>query len=313
MRCRSDGRARTPDTSLIAATLAVVVGAMIVLSSVSCGAGEPAASAPSEEGKEMDVQAPRLAGELLICLWQHRQEVDIAPIVKELGFNTVWTDDDPYDGQAWEETHMYRALQAPGIKYVIPKVDRAAWGWTQEIALRHAKWVARLSLEHKEIIALYLNDFYDEIEDGHRTMEQWSEIIAAVKAVNPDLKLIVPHYPHRRNVERPYDFDHDAVIFNLWHHRDISRVEEHLTQAERQHADKPLFTGLYLNSGSGRGGGHWLTEEEFKGMLRLFVDHANAGKTAGVRIFCAYQLEQRPEYIEWAKEVLTGLSAPDEE
>jgi hypothetical protein len=287
----------------------VAIGAML-LSSVSCGAGEPAALPAPEEGKEMAVQAPRLGGELLICLWQHQQEVDIAPIVKQLGFNTVWTDDDPYDGQAWEETHMYRALQAPGIKYVIPKVDRAAWGWTQEIALRHAKWVAQLSLEHNEIIALYLNDFYDEIEDGHRTMEQWREIIAAAKAVNPDLKLIVPHYPHRGNVDRPFDFDHDAVIFNLWHHRDISRVQEHLSQAEHLHADKPLLTGLYLNSGSGRGGGHWLTEEEFKRMLRLFVEHANAGKTAGVRIFAAYQLEQRPEYIGWAKEVLKDLKPP---
>ena len=31
-----------------------------------------------------------------------------------------------------------------------------------------------------EIIGLYLNDFYDEIEEGYRTMDQWREIIAAV-------------------------------------------------------------------------------------------------------------------------------------
>ncbi len=218
-----------------------------------------------------------------------------------------WTDDEPYDGQAWEETHMYRALQVPGVEYVIAKVERIQWGQTHEGSIKHARWVAELALSHKEIVALYLNDFYDEIEEGRRTLDQWREIIAAAKEVNPDLAIIVPHYPHRGNVERAYDFDHDAVIFNLWHHGDISRVEEHLAQAERQHGDKPLLTGLYLNSGSGRGGGHWLTEEEFKGMLRLFVDHANAGKTAGVRIFCACQLEQRPEYVEWAKEVLKDL------
>jgi hypothetical protein len=200
---------------------------------------------------------------------------------------------------------MYRALEAPGIKYVIPKIERIQWGQTHEGSIKHARWIAELALTHPEIIALYLNDFYDEIEEGRRTPEQWREIIAAAKAVNRELKIIVPHYPHRGNEQRPYDFDHDAVIFNLWHHGDIAQVEEYLTQAEQQHAGKPLLAGLYLSSGSARG--RWLTEEEFKGMLRLFVDHANAGKTAGVRVFCACQLSQRPEYVGWAKEVLKDL------
>lgn len=288
------------------AVLTVIMGAVGVFAMSDAGApgGEP----PAEEVTTVSKGAPMLADEPLICLWQHEQEVDIAPLVKELGFNTVWTDDEPYDGQAWEETHMYRALQVPGIKYVIPKVERIQWGQTHEGSIKHARWVAELARSHKEIIALYLNDFYDEIEDGHRTMAQWREIIAAAKAVNPRLNIIVPHYPHRGNEQRPYDFDHDAVVFNLWHHRDIARVEDHLLQAERQHAGTPLLTGLYLNSGSRRG--RWLAEQEFKTMLRLFVDQANAGKTAGLRVFCACQLSQRPEYVKWAKEVLKGSSAP---
>ncbi|MBN1461433.1 MAG: hypothetical protein JXA57_18045 [Armatimonadetes bacterium] len=253
----------------------------------------------------MGNRSSALADELLVCLWQHEQDVDIAPLVKELGFNTVWTDDEPYHGQAWEETHMYRVLQIPGIKYVIPKIERIQWGQTHEGSIKHARWVAELAHTHPEIIALYLNDFYDEIEEGRRTIEQWREIIAAAKAVNPNLKIVVPHYPHRGNERRPYDFDHDAVIFNLWHHGDIAQVEQHLLQAERQHAGKPVLAGLYLSSGSARG--RWLIGEEFKGMLRLFVEHANAGKTAGVRVFCACQLAQRPEYVGWANEVLKDL------
>ena len=255
----------------------------------------------------MSAQSAALADKPLICLWQHRQEVDIAPLVKDLGFNTVWTDDEPYRGQTWEDTHMYRALQVAGVEYVIPKVERIQWGQTHEGSVKHARWVAELSPSHREIVGLYLNDFYDEIEDGYRTMEQWREIISAAKDVNPNLSIIVPHYPHRGNQNRPYDFDHDAIVFNVWHHDDVATAEAHLVQAERQHPGVPIITGLYLNSGSD--GGHWLAEQEFKTMLGLFVDHLNAGKTAGMRIFCACQLEQRPEYVDWAKGVLKGLRA----
>ena len=143
---------------------------------------------PSEVNPKMS-KSQQPVREPLICLWQHNQEVDIAPLVKELGFNTVWTDDEAYHGQAWEQTHMCRALHVPGVKYVIPKIERAAWGWTHEQSRASAKWIAELSLEHKGIIGLYLNDFYDEIEEGHRTMAQWREIIAAARSVNPNLKL----------------------------------------------------------------------------------------------------------------------------
>ena len=251
-------------------------------------------------------QAPKPVGEPLICLWQHEQDVDIAPLVKELGFNLVWTDDDAYDGtQQWEDTHMYRALQVPGIEYVIPKVDRAAWGWTQEIALRHAKWVAQLALKHPEIIGLYLNDFYDEVEDGHRTMEQWREIIAAIRSINPDLDLWVPHYPHRRNESQGYDFDYQGVIVNLWNASNLEQAEQHLATSEAQHAGKIILGGVYINTGSRRA--RWLTEDQFKKTLQVYVDHINARKLNGLRIYCACQLTQRPEYVKWAKEVLANL------
>ena len=61
------------------------------------------------------------------------------------------------------------------------------------------------------------------------------------------------------------------------------------------------MTGLYLNAGSER---RWLTEAEFKQLMRLFVRHMNEGKTVGLRIFRAENLLERPEYMSWAKEML---------
>jgi len=268
-------------------------------------AGSKSAPAPAPEVSNTMAAAAKSLHLPLICLWQHEPQVDAAPVVKELGFNTVWTDDESYRGQRWEETQMYRALQVPGIAYVIPKIDRVAWGWTHEGSLKTARWIAELSLKHKEIIGLYLNDFYDEIEEGYRTTDQWREIVAAAKAINPDLPMWVPHYPHRGNEQRPYDIDYQGVTFNVWDPTNIAQADRYLTQAEAQHKGKIVLGGLYLNSGARHG--HWLTEQEFKALLRLYVEHINAGKLSGLRIYCACQLVQRPEYVRWAKEIMRDL------
>ena len=57
-----------------------------------------------------------------------------------------------------------------------------------------------------------------------------------------------------------------------------------------------MIAGLYLRSGMD--GGRWLLEEEFKRVLTHYVDMVNKGKLAGLRIFSAGQLVERPEYKE---------------
>lgn len=243
----------------------------------------------------------------LVTMWNHRRDLDITDLVDELGFNLIWSHDDAYSGQAWEDTHMYRLLQVPGVEHVLAKVERAAWGWTHEMSLRHATWVALLSQIHDGIIGIYLNDFYDEVEDGYRTEEEWREIIDAVKSINPDLQLWAPHYPHRDQGRHAFDFDIDTIILNLWGNDPalLANAREHVEAGIAHHPNRNVIAGLYLNAGMD--GGRWLTEDEFRFVLGHFVDLVNEGKLAGLRIFAAHQLLERPEYIEWAKEVLSGL------
>ena len=205
---------------------------------------------------------------------------------------------------------MYSLLKIPGVKYVFAKIERAAWGWTHEQSLKHASWIAELSLEHTGILGLYLNDFYDEVEDGHRTEEQWREIIGAAKDINPKLQIWVPHYPHRNQGRHTFDFDIDGVILNLWGNDPelMAGAKEHLAAGLEHHPDKPVIAGLYLRSGPE--GGRWLTEDEFKTVLGHYVEMINAGKLAGLRVFSAGQFEERPEYLVWAKEILSGLKCP---
>jgi hypothetical protein len=245
--------------------------------------------------------------EPLISVWEHDATVDIAPMVKEIGFNTVWTHDKPYDGKVkLEDTLMYRHMKTPGVKYIIAKIERGIWGWTFDDAMRHAAWIAELSLNHKEIIGLYLNDFYEETEEtdkGGHSAEEFRQIIAKAKAINPRLAIWVPCYP-RKDLDMPYDFDIDAIIFSFYDTTLLQNHEALLDRALEKFQGKPILGSLYLSAGSE---GRWLTEQEFKGLMDFFVAKVNEGKMAGIRVFRVESLIQRPEYVRWLKESLGKL------
>jgi hypothetical protein len=248
--------------------------------------------------------------EPLISVWEHDDSVDIAPMVKEIGFNTVWTHDKPYDGKMkLEDTLMYRHMKTPGIKYIIAKIERGIWGWSFDDAMRHAAWIAELSLDHKEIIGLYLNDFYEETEEtdkGGHSAEEFRQIIAKAKEINPRLAIWVPCYP-RRDMDMPYEFDIDAIIFSFYDTTLIQNHEALLDKALEKFQGKPILGSLYLSAGSE---GRWLTEQEFKGLMDFFVAKVNQGKLAGIRVFRVESLNQRPEYVRWLKESLSKLKRP---
>lgn len=50
------------------------------------------------------------------------------------------------------------------------------------------------------------------------------------------------------------------------------------------------------------------TETEFKNLLSHYVEMLNAGKIMGLRMFAAYQFIERPEYVDWASDVLQHVT-----
>ncbi len=246
--------------------------------------------------------------EPLISVWEHDDKVDIAPLVKEIGFNTVWTHDKPFDGKMrLEDTLMYRHMKTAGVKYIIAKIERGIWGWSFTQAMRHAAWIAGLSLTHKEIIGLYLNDFYEETEEttkGGHSAKEFRRIIALVKTINPRLAIWAPCYPPA-DLDKPYDFDIDAVIFSFYDVTQLPNYEQLLDRVLKKFPGKPILGSLYLESDEGR----WLTEQEFKGIIDYFVAKINEGKLAGLRIFRVQNLIDRPDYVKWLKESLAKLKA----
>jgi hypothetical protein len=243
----------------------------------------------------------------LISIWEHAAKVDIAPVIKDVGFNTVWTHDKPCDSSTkLEDTLMYRHMNTPGVKYVIAKVERGIWGWSFDQAMRHAEWIAKTSLDQNKIIGVYLNDFYEEMEEiakGGHSEKEFREIIGKIKTINPRLAIWVPCYPPRE-LEKSYDFDVDAIIFSFYNTKILQDHSKLLDQALQKFKGKPVMGSLYLNSGSE---GRWLLEEEFKQLTDFFVAGINDGKLCGLRVFRVASLQERPEYAKWTKESLANL------
>lgn len=262
-------------------------------------------------------RSPLIPNEVLISAWEHSDKVDIAPTVKEVGFNTIWTHDKAYDGTyKLEDTLMYRHMNTPGVKYVIAKIERSIWGWNHEQSLAHADWIAKQSLSEKRIIGVYLNDFYGEMEaarrppakpdprsQGGRTDAQWREIISRIRAGNPNLPIWLPCYP-RNELDYPFDYDFDGVVVSFYGERLLPYADEVLSIITKKFKGKTIVAGLYLNSGTVPG---WQTEEEYKRTLATFVRLINENKIHGLRIFRVADLQQRPEYATWAKEAIEKI------
>jgi hypothetical protein len=248
-----------------------------------------------------------LPAEPLISVWEHAAQVDIAPIVKDVGFNTVWTHDRPFDGtRKLEETLMYRHMHTPGIKYIIAKVERGIWGWSFDQAMRHTEWIADLSLTNRQIIGLYMNDFYGEMEEtakGGHSEKEFREIIAKAKGINPRLPIWVPCYPPRE-LKHAFDFDIDSIIFSFYNTKVLGEKDALLDQALKKFPNIPLMGSIYLSAGSEA---RWLSEDEFKTMTNYFVDKINEGRLSGLRLFRVQSLIERPEYATWTKEALARL------
>ncbi len=265
-----------------------------------------AASSLTRVNSASAAESAPLPAEPLISVWEHSAKVDIAPIVKQVGFNTVWTHDKPYSGQKLEETLMYTHMRTPGVKYIIAKIERGIWGWKFDQAMAHAEWIANLSLTHKEIIGLYLNDFIEEMDEvgkGGHSEKEFRQIIAKAKSINPRLPIWVPCYPPKE-LEKPFDFDIDAIIFSFYDTKVLQDHAKLLDQALKKFQGKPLMGSLYLNAGSER---RWLSEDEVKQLLNFFVQGINERKLCGLRIFRVENLLQRPEIVTWTKEALANL------
>jgi hypothetical protein len=97
--------------------------------------------------------------------------------INELGRGLfgIWT---PPCGRAWSYIIVRRGGSATSGRI----------NFVPEKANSHPSWIAELSLTHKEIIGLYLNDFYEETEEtakGGRSAEEFRQIIAKAKSINP--------------------------------------------------------------------------------------------------------------------------------
>jgi hypothetical protein len=109
-----------------------------------------------------------------------------------------------------------------------------------------AKELSQASLQCRNLVGGYVDDFSSSVKEGHVTMEGVEGLAASLKSANPSLKLnavcYTMHFDQDLNPYLPY---FDSVSLWTWKTADLKDLDEHVATATRLY-QKPLQLGLYL-------------------------------------------------------------------
>jgi hypothetical protein len=97
----------------------------------------------------------------------------------------------------WEDLHEFLPLaQEAGITvwaYLVPHSESGGkWPYSEPFKVDYVRWaqeIARLSLEHENLVGYVIDDFWGNFDMADRfSVEYTTEMVAAGKAINPKLK-----------------------------------------------------------------------------------------------------------------------------
>ena len=163
-----------------------------------------------------------------------------------------------------------------------------------------------LSLNHPEIVGIYLNDYYFSLRDGYRTRAQWEEVVDTIRSVNPNLPLVVGWVPWMEDDENIdtwlswIEYDQVLCQMRLGQSLPLEGMDAFMTRCEIKFAGKPIWGTANIHDQNQV----LLTEQEFKEILNINKNHWDSGKIIGVRIQHVQHLLDHPEYADWTREIL---------
>jgi len=129
------------------------------------------------------------------------QHVDVNKMVSrlsELHANTymwlIW-----YSSHDWDDLKKFLPLaEKEGIEvwvYLVPHsetpVNDPQYPFSEPFKLDYVRWaeeIAKLSLEYKNLVGYVIDDFWGNIKPGRFTPKYTGKMVAAGKAVNPEIK-----------------------------------------------------------------------------------------------------------------------------
>ncbi|MBN2296681.1 MAG: hypothetical protein JXM70_29905 [Pirellulales bacterium] len=156
------------------------------------------------------------------------------------------------------DMHALRLLEG----YDEVTCDISKWGWEWHDGLPKAvpksdpstvrsegEKVARLAKQFSNITGVFCDDLLGLMKRYKYGPKEFGEIRAAIRNLNPELKLWTVVYTHEFkqadfwNKMRPHI---DIVTLWIWHSKDIIHMLEYVDQCRKLFPDKPIVMGVYL-------------------------------------------------------------------
>ena len=137
---------------------------------------------------------------------EHVDNERLARRLAELGANTymwlIW-----HSPNDWDDLHAFLPLaEKAGIAvwaYLVPHSESGLqdprWPYSEPFRLDYVRWaqeIARLSLEHRNLVGYVIDDFWANVQPDRFSPAYLRKTVAAGKAINPKLRFYpLMYYP----------------------------------------------------------------------------------------------------------------------
>ena len=221
----------------------------------------------------------------------------------------VGTGDPDTCEDAWIGSSAYTMVQL-GIDHIIGMYY--GYEYDQVTNMLYLKNQVNLSLNHPEIVGIYLNDYYFTIKEGVKTYENYREAINYIKTVNPSLKTYIAYAPlmeadpHIDTILSQISFDAVFCQMRLGQGIDVEGMDAFLQRTEAKFARKQVWGTLLLADQTGTA----LTDAQARRLIEINRQHYDAGRIEGMRVQYVDTVMSNPTYLQMIQDVYFSEPKP---
>lgn len=221
----------------------------------------------------------------------------------------VGTGDPDTCEDAWIGSSAYTMVQL-GIDHIIGMYY--GYEYDQVTNMLYLKNQVNLSLNHPEIVGIYLNDYYFTIKEGVKTYENYREAINYIKTVNPSLKTYIAYAPlmeadpHIDTILSQISFDAVFCQMRLGQGIDVEGMDAFLQRTEAKFARKQVWGTLLLADQTGTA----LTDAQARRLIEINRQHYDAGRIEGMRVQYIDTVMSNPTYLQMIQDVYFSEPKP---
>ena len=191
---------------------------------------------------------------------------------------------------------------------VVDAEGAIGWGLyhekSPEVMVAEAETVSRLSLTYPNVFGAMLDDLFGAIQSEGYTPATCSDIRAALKSHNPELRTCATVYTNELQSDNWDLFGDliDVVFLWVWKSEDLVALDNGVEQCRQLFPDKPIVLGCYIRE---YGLQAPVPMDRLQYQWERIPGYLDSGKITGFCILGAYLIDRHAERAQWIRNFIT--------